>query len=422
MKLKIDRLLLILVIMMLASFLLYRQRMLPVFYVSPYPDGLNFAFTVTDDPDGAKLEKVKVVYDTLDKLGFKTTIACWVFKPKDLEAMPDQMEQQESATLEDAAYLKFIKYFQKKGFEIALHTVTSGHDTSDVTRRGYERFKEVIGCYPKINIMHSKNKENIYWGRNISSNALWRYLVSMYSKIDFSGEDRKSPYFWGDICREKTKYLRLWGTSQINTLKFNPSMPYHEQEKPYVNYWFSFSDGYNGIFFSKLLTKKNVNKLVRERGSCIVYTHFAAGFCEKINDDNYVLRRDIEEILEDLASRKEGWFVPTSDLLDRLEQVKNISISSTSDGIIVTNHNPGVVKGLTVVTKQNLKYTDEKHKLHQANEEGEIVLGDVLSKESKVLNFGRLMKVKVPCRSLGSIEKLRLVIERLRIMAFEHRG
>ncbi len=136
----------------------------PTLSISPYPDGLNFAFTITDDPDEMKLEKAEVVYSFLDEMGFKTTIASWMYKPDDLAGIPDPDEQLKSATAEDKKYREFLRKYQRKGFEIALHTVTAGNDKKVVTEAGYERFKQLFGSYPKINIMHSKNKENIYWG------------------------------------------------------------------------------------------------------------------------------------------------------------------------------------------------------------------------------------------------------------------
>jgi len=93
-----------------------------------------------------------------------------------------------------------FRFCEKKGFEVSLHTVTSGNDKREDTIKGYEKFKALFGTYPKINIMHSRNRENIYWGRKVFKNSLLRFLVGIYDKTDYSGEDINSPYFWGDIC------------------------------------------------------------------------------------------------------------------------------------------------------------------------------------------------------------------------------
>ena len=96
--------------------------------------------------------------------------------------------------------------------------------------------------------MHSNNLENIYWGKKVVNSLILQKFIGILSKksrLPYSGENPESKYFWGDILKANTKYVRLWGTSDINTLKFNHSMPYHDSKKPYVNYWFSFSDGYD---------------------------------------------------------------------------------------------------------------------------------------------------------------------------------
>lgn len=391
-------------------------------YVSPYPNGLNFAFTITDDPDGAKLDKIEPIYGLLDRLGFKTTIACWMYKPQDLQGMPTPEEQTISETIDNQKYLEFIKIYRKKGFEIALHTVTAGNDVREVTTEGYEKFKAEFGEYPKINIMHSKNRENIYWGRGLFKNSLMRMLVSLYDRTFFSGEDPSSPYFWGDICRDKTRYVRLWGTSDINTLKFNPSMPYHDPSKSYVNYWFSFSDGYNGKYFKRLLSVKNIDKLIKERGACIVYTHFAAGFCKKQLNGTYILDEDIKNELEYLSKQKEGWFVPAGILLDRLSEIKNIQVTRSGDVIRLKNLNDKSVDAITLVSAPNISYKEDGGIEMNANEEGEIILAGLKPQEVKAITIKGCGEVTGIPKAPGLQERFRLFAERIKIMIFSHRG
>ena len=165
-----------------------------------------------------------------------------------------------------------------------MHTVSAGNDLRERTIEGYEKFKLFFGKYPKINIMHSNNLENIYWGKKVVNNGVLKKIIGMLSKksnLPYSGEIPESNYFWGDILKAKTKYVRLWGTTDINTLKFNPSMPYHDPKKPFVNYWFSFSDGYDVEIFNKLISDQNIKKLKKERGTSIVYTHFSSNFTQE---------------------------------------------------------------------------------------------------------------------------------------------
>lgn len=394
----------------------------PLVCLSPYPYGKNFAFTITDDPDGASLEKIRPIYELLDNLGLKTTMACWAYKPKDLTGMPDPSGQVKSDTLERAEYLAFLNEYQRKGFEMALHTATSGNDVRQDTIKGYERFKEAFGHYPVINIMHSKNMENIYWGVNVFRNPLMRFLVSLYDKTPFSGEDIGSPYFWGDICKEKTKYVRLWGTSDINTLRFNPSMPYHDPDKPYVNYWFSFSDGYTARYFNSMLSVKNIEKLIKQRGTCIVYTHFAAGFTYKEANGEYKVNESTKNALVELASHKDGWFVPASKIMDRLLLTKGVLVKKSGKKLIIINTNKEKVYEMAVILGHNAKYQDQDGNNKVAEDGGEVYLGDLGIGDSIVLTFFSDFRVFNALSKPGFFENVRLVFERSRILLFSHRG
>lgn len=407
--------------LLLASGAVFYYNSKPTIYVSPYPDGKNFAFTITDDPDETRLEKIKPIYEFLDSLGIKTTIACWIFKPRDLARNPDPQEQLKSETLENPGYLRFLKDYQRKGFEISLHTVTSGNDKREDTIKGYERFNSVFGTYPKINIMHSKNLENIYWGKNVFENSLLKSLVGLYDNREYGGENTKGIYFWGDICKGKTKYVRLWGTSDINTLKFNPSMPYHDTSKPYVNYWFPFSDGYSGKYFTKLLSSRNIDKLVKERGACIVYAHFAAGFSHKTKV-GYLLDDTIKNELLYLSNQKEGWFVPCSILLDRLSEIKNISLVKKGYNLEITNLNPIDISGITLVTRPFLPYRDYVGKLYQANGDGEILVGELKAGQKKTIYITEGLRLIKKPSSPNFLEQSNLIWERLKILIFDHRN
>jgi hypothetical protein len=94
-------------------------------------------------------------------------------------------------------------------------------------------------------------------------------------------------------------------------------MPYHDPERPYVNYWFSSSNGGDVDRFTALISERNQEKLVREGGCCIVYTHFGKGFVEDGELNGTWVR------LMTNLSRRNGWFVPASELLDFLLQRKD---------------------------------------------------------------------------------------------------
>jgi hypothetical protein len=119
-----------------------------------------------------------------------------------------------------------------------------------------------------------------------------------------------SDYFWGDLCRETITFVRNFVFDEINTLKIDPLMPYHDSHRPYVKFWFSSSAALNVETFCGLITEANQDRLVEEGGACIVYTHLAFGFCQDGR-----LNPRFAELMRRLAQMP-GWFVPASTLLE----------------------------------------------------------------------------------------------------------
>ena len=108
-----------------------------------------------------------------------------------------------------------------------------------------------------------------------------------------------------------------------------PFMPYHDENKPFVNYWFSSSDGHDVNTFNKLISDENQERLVESGGACIVYTHFASGFIE-----NGVLNDNFKYLIKRL-SKKGGWFVPVSELLGYLNTKNNNHIITDKQRFIL---------------------------------------------------------------------------------------
>src|SRR4029077_15318258 len=173
--------------------------------------------------------------------------------------------------------------------------------------------------YPHSMANHTGCLETIYWGRaRLSGGKQTLYdLLKMQlngNRAQFQGHLETSPLFWGDLCREKIKYVRNFVLGDINTLKTCPAMPYHDPARPYVNYWFAGSEGPRIESFNAIMSEENQDKLVREGGACIMYTHLAAGFLEKGKINTRF------KILMERLSKMNGWFVPVHTLLDFILQ------------------------------------------------------------------------------------------------------
>ena len=93
-------------------------------------------------------------------------------------------------------------------------------------------------------------------------------------------------------------------------------MPYHDPARPYVNYWFAASEGPRVESFNAIMHEENQDRLVREGGACIMYTHLGVGFLEKGK-----INTRFKALMERM-SKMNGWFVPVHILLDFIQQAK----------------------------------------------------------------------------------------------------
>ena len=91
-------------------------------------------------------------------------------------------------------------------------------------------------------------------------------------------------------------------------------MPYHDPLRPYVNLWFASTEGPHVREFVDCINEDAQDRLEEEGGACIMYTHFASGFLEKGK-----LNTHFKTLIQRL-SRKNGWFVPVSTILDYLRE------------------------------------------------------------------------------------------------------
>jgi hypothetical protein len=279
-----------------------------------WPENKEFAFTIVDDTDFATVPVIKPVYDYLLKHKIITSKTVWVFPSRDRFT---------GDCLLDEKYYQFILDLKSHGVEICIHGIGSGDFTRDEIKEGLEIFKNKLGYYPNLNTNHAINPYNMYWG-----NSSYHYILRLYSFLRrsneyFYGEKTGSKYFWGDIFKEKIKYIRGKICDDINTLHFDPQMPYIDKNKKYCNFWFSSSDGRDIDTFNKLVSKENINKLKNENGLCIVYTHFARDFVK-----DGILNESFMKNISYLAQQN-GWFAPASQILNyMLDSKKNMYVSN----------------------------------------------------------------------------------------------
>ena len=271
-----------------------------------WPGGKRFAFTIFDDTDGSTTENISPIYCLLRDLGFRTTKSVWLLK----SATPSRRV---ADTCADPAHLTFVCELQRAGFEIGLHNATWDTSTRSQIVAALQAFQKVFGDVPTVLAQHGDCNENIYWGDARVSGIRRLIYRGCRSHASYhpAGHVQESPFFWGDLCQSKIKYIRNFVYLDINTLKVCPEMPYHDPQRPYVRYWFASSDGCDPEGFVRLLCPANQDQLEEEGGACIVYTHLY-NFSR-----NGAVLPEVKQILRRLATRN-GWFVPVGTLLDFL--------------------------------------------------------------------------------------------------------
>lgn len=277
------------------------------FFKMDFQEDKKFIFTIFDDTDDAFYESVKPIYDLLNDNGLKTTKSIWVYPVKDVE-------ESKGHSLKDDIYKQFIIDLKNNGFEIALHGVGSGGYKRREIKNGIEEFKNEIGYYPKIHVNHSYNLDNIYCGSKRFSFP-FNYLVKkLYSKYDnFLGDVLSSEYFWGDIHKNKILYSRNYEIDDINTFKKNNYMPYIDSKyDKYANYWFSSTFAPNPWIYKRLINKQSIDRLDKENGVCVLYTHLGYYFKNGKIDSHF------KQTIEYLGKKRNVLFLTVSETLDLL--------------------------------------------------------------------------------------------------------
>ena len=338
----------------------------------PYP--YEAGFCITDDPDASTFAQTRAVYDLLLLRSFVTTKAVWAFNPAEkcgIPAIPDSALR--GVTLDDDRYLSYCKELYQQGVELCLHGASSGNNKRDRTRDALELFAADLGASDTY-ICHSKNAENIYWEDKITSLFPFHALLRRYSKHTCEGELEGSAYYWGDLCHARINQIRLYRTRCRNTLKRNPSMPYHDPRKPLVNGWFSATKR----SMADCATEDAINRLKQEYGLTVLYQYLHryadpgtgklngrfVQSVERISSDPKIFVRTVSSIMKRLRQMqavytihqgKSLWIVNLSD-----EDTEHIQIVADRPLDVETGDNSMVTHGRLLVVKTLVKKSLKK--------------------------------------------------------------
>jgi len=174
-----------------------------------------------------------------------------------------------------------------------------------------------------------------------------RWLLSTYAGAHrCSGEDPASPYFWGDLCRERVRYIRLFRTRDANTLAANPSMPYFEAEKPYVRGWFSATKR----SFRHVTSESVLVRLQREWGLCVLYQYMHRW----ADPATGAAKPELVAGARRLAAHPVIWCDTATRLLDRLRLMQSVFLGARGNSLWVMNTNDVPVERLQIETSARL--------------------------------------------------------------------
>lgn len=304
----------------------------------PYP--WRAGFCITDDADAATLPGVRGVYDHLAAIGLRTTRTVWPFRPAERCGIPPLPATiQRGITLEDPGVLDYCLALHERGFEICLHGASAGNNVRERTDRALNLMERRFGG-ARTYVCHAKNAENPYWHERVAPRGPWRWALAPLSRYRCSGEDPASPYFWGDLCFERVRQIRLFRTREIDTLASNPSMPYHDPEKPLVRSWFAATKR----SFHDCTAPDALEGLVRGHGLCVLYQylHRYADPGDGRLDSQF--RADTERLMGTTAILVDTAAV----LMERLRRIQGVFLAHRGSELWVANANDTAVEELQV--------------------------------------------------------------------------
>lgn len=342
--------------------------------IEPYPFGKRFAIALVDDTDHARVEESQVAYQVLRDHGVRSTRTVWPLRCD--PSAPGAELYSSTHTLEDPDLRTHCTELAADGFEIAMHTASGASNSRNRTLAAYELFEQTFGHPPVTNVMHSRNLENMYWGSDLVPRRPWQTLIRLAGSTRFHGHDPGSEYFWGDICQEKTRYVRHLDSLGTNSLGLEPATPFHDPNMPFVNWWFNSTYGAGTRFF-EIITPESIQHLRRERGASIVHCylrHYARRSEAGIEPHPRFI-----QAMEFLSSQPDGWYVPVAELLDRLRAIRSLRLNAEDGALKIRNESDVPLSQLAIRILHTQKNTDHSrtHTRNEVNSFSQANLGDL---------------------------------------------
>jgi hypothetical protein len=281
---------------------------------TPWP--YRAGFCITDDCDATTLDSLRAVYDFLRSVGLPTTRTVWAFEPEEPCGIPaTPLSILRGVTLADPGLLDYCRELSRDGFEICLHGASAGNNRRDRTIAALDLIDREFGGSDTW-ICHAKNADNPYWEHRVAPGRPLQAALRLYSRHRCSGEDPNSPYYWGDVCRDRIRYVRLFRTRNPDTLAENPSMPYFEASKPFVRSWFTATKR----SFADCTTPHALARLKKHNGLTVLYQYLHRYYDPDTGKVEPGFRVDAERLAADTGI----WKATVSTVMTRLRALQGV--------------------------------------------------------------------------------------------------
>lgn len=339
--------------------------------LSPYPNGHNFAFTIIHDADGAYSERLLPLIDMFTELGFRITVTLFVFPSTvDNDPSTNRTGYQTNVPLTEPSERQFYLTVADRGHEIGMHTPSPRSDTRSTFIRAFEHYREVFGAYPKVYVEHSRrNNKETQWalGADPSSDFYNTDLLNRHGCwvwVDGSGAltDPRHEKFYDVLAARGTPLNEdvrtTYGIAKgfVRSGKWKPS---------------------NGDGFLQWYTQAHVDLLEADRGMALVYTHLDM---EWLDPQTRQPREAIRKRLEYIA-KKDGWFAPAGEILDRYEAMQKVSLAYGDNWVKLVNSNSFAIDGVTLISRDDRPLYRNGRSL-SPNGQQEIIVGSLAAHET----------------------------------------
>jgi hypothetical protein len=345
--------------------------------LSPYPNGYNFAFTIIHDADSAYSRRLAPLFEVFDELGLKITVTVFTFwadwanngdiwrewnKP---EGVDHEFFAPKAVPLVDEQEREFYKQLAASGHEIGMHTPSDTPDTRQDLIRAFAYFKQVFGYYPTVYVEHAAgtNKEA---QANEGSNP-----QSVYYNTDLLNQYGSWVWVDGPGALPDKTYRQFYDILAVNGSPFSKfAADHYGIAKGFVR-----TGGWkeaDGEGFLQWYSEENIDSLERNRGLALVYTHLDSQW---LDSGTKKMRESIKNRLQYLAS-KDGWFVPAGKILDRMQAVNGLELSTDDALIKIINTGHQRLDGLTIIAR-NPRSLCTINEVLKPNQQGEVVVGTI---------------------------------------------